>query len=171
MPLLSDYARRKKFDFFLRDVPKDSRILEIGCGDGWLGRELRGAGWTGYVGLDVVAPADVVGDVRDWRELGIGPESFDVVIAFEVVEHVPCFQECYDMLRPGGLLMLTSPAPRMDWLCRLLEWVGLSQKRTGPHDHLIRFEEIPLFEPVTIRRVGWMAQWGVFRKPRPSGRD
>ena len=42
MPLLSDYARRKKLDFFLRDVPKDSRIPEIGCGDGWLARELRG---------------------------------------------------------------------------------------------------------------------------------
>ena len=165
MPLLSDYARRRKLAFFVRYLPKDGRILEVGCGDGWFGRQLRDLGWTGYAGLDLSPPADIVGDIREWRSLGIEAASFDAVIAFEVVEHVPCFQEMHDVLKPGGLLMLTSPLPGMDWLCRLLETAGLNQRRTSPHDHLVRFTEIPLFEPVAIKTPGHIAQWGVFRKP------
>jgi 2-polyprenyl-3-methyl-5-hydroxy-6-metoxy-1,4-benzoquinol methylase len=168
MPLLSDYARKRKVAYFLRGIPKDRRILEVGCGDGWVGTYLRAHGWKSYVGLDLRPPADIVGDIRDWKRLGIEPESFDVVLAFEVVEHVPCFREMHDTLRPGGLLMLTSPAPDMDWLCKALEALHLTQARTSPHNHLIRFSEVPLFEPVAIRRVGLAAQWGIFRK-KPRG--
>ncbi len=165
MPLLSTIAREKKCRYFLRRLPKETRILEVGCGDGWLGRYLREHGWRQYTGLDLQPPADIVGDIRDWRNLGIAPESFEVVLAFEVVEHLDCFQALYDILRPGGLLMLTSPHPRWDWLCRIFEWAGLNQRRTSPHDHLIDFTRLPLFEPIVIRRVGVMAQWGIFRKP------
>jgi 2-polyprenyl-3-methyl-5-hydroxy-6-metoxy-1,4-benzoquinol methylase len=165
VPALSEYARRKKIDHFFRDVPREARILEVGSGDGWLKREMARRGWRDYVGIDLKPPADVVGSILDWRSLGLPPGSFDVVIAFEVVEHVHCFREIFDLLKPGGLLVLTSPVPRMDWLCRLLELAGLNQKRTSPHDHLISFRQIPLFEPIEIRTVGLMAQWGKFRKP------
>jgi 2-polyprenyl-3-methyl-5-hydroxy-6-metoxy-1,4-benzoquinol methylase len=166
MPLLSDYARTKKVEYFFRGVPKESRILEVGCGDGWLGRYLKANGWTHWTGMDLVQPADVVGNIVEWRRLGMEPASFDGIVAFEVVEHVPCFQEMYDLLKPGGLLMLTSPAPGMDWFCKALEAFGLTQRRTSPHDHLIDFHKVPLFEAVSITRVGLAAQWGIFRKPR-----
>ena len=164
MPLLSRYARARKTSFFFRDVAKDSRILEIGCGDGWLGAWLRANGWRHYTGLDLNPPADIVGDVRNWRSLGLEPESFDIVVAFELVEHVDCFAAMHALLNSGGRLLLTSPAPGMDWFCRLLEAIRLTQRRTSPHNHLIEFEDIPLFMPVTIRRVGLAAQWGVFEK-------
>jgi 2-polyprenyl-3-methyl-5-hydroxy-6-metoxy-1,4-benzoquinol methylase len=45
------------------------------------------------------------------KGLALHPESFDVIIAFELIEHVDCFQEFYDLLKPGGLLMLTSSGP------------------------------------------------------------
>lgn len=168
MPWLSDYARRRKCRFFIERIPKDSRVLEVGCGDAWLRRHMREAGWSGYVGLDLHPSADVVGDIKDWRALGLAPDSFDVIVAFEVVEHVDCFQEMYDLLKPGGLLMLTSPHPKTDWVCRLLERLGLAQKRTSPHRHLIHFRTILRFDPVQIRRVGLLAQWGIFRKPGGS---
>jgi 2-polyprenyl-3-methyl-5-hydroxy-6-metoxy-1,4-benzoquinol methylase len=116
--------------------------------------------------MDLQPPADVVGDIRDWRRLGIEPESFDVIVAFELVEHVDCFHEMYDILKPGGILMLTSPAPNMDWFCQVLEALLLTQRRTSPHDHLVWFTEAPLFEIVKLKRVGLAAQWGVFRKAR-----
>jgi SAM-dependent methyltransferase len=169
MPLLSSYARTQKMQRLMRVVPAESRILEIGCGDRWAGRWLKAHGWPNYTGLDLHPPADIVGDIRDWRGLGIAPESFDVILAFEVIEHVPCFQEMYDILIPGGLALLTSPAPNADWACRILEWMRLSQRRTSPHDHLIRFQDIPRFEPIEIARVGLLAQWGVFRKPMKTG--
>lgn len=165
MPLLSDIARKKKISHFITRIPKEARVLEIGCGDGWLGEYCRSHGWAGYVGLDLHPPADVVGDIREWRSLGIAEGAFDVIIAFEVFEHIWCFRECFDILRPGGLLMATTPHPRMDWLCRALEFVGLNQKRTSPHDHLVRLRDVPLFEPVDLRFVPPLAQWGIFRRP------
>lgn len=165
MPMLSDIAQRKKIAYFLDPLPRDAAILEIGCGARWVGDHLRQAGYTNYVGNDLFPPADIVGDIRQWRELGLKAESFDAIVAFEVVEHVDLFQEAFDLLKPGGRLLLTSPVPEMDWAMQLLELVGLNQKRTSPHDHLIDFTTIPLFEAVEIRRVAGLSQWGVFRKP------
>jgi len=166
MPLLSDYARGRKLRYFRRWVPMNARILEIGCGEGWVGAALKRDGWNHYVGLNLVAPADIVGDIMKWRDLGLRESSFDAIIAFEVVEHVPCFQPAFDLLKPGGLLLLTSPVPYMDWLCLLLEKIGLNQRRTSPHVHLIYFRDVPLFEPMKIKIVAFMAQWGVFRRPK-----
>jgi 2-polyprenyl-3-methyl-5-hydroxy-6-metoxy-1,4-benzoquinol methylase len=165
MPILSDYARKRKIVHFFKSLPKQTRILEVGCGGGWLGSYLRNAGYTQYVGLDVAGPADLVGDILKWKAIGIEPESFDAIVAFELIEHVDCVQEMFDILKPGGLLMLTSPLPHMDWLCLLLERLGLNQKRTSPQSHLIYFKDLPLFEPQQIKIIGGIAQWGKFRKP------
>ena len=170
MPLLSDIARRKKIKYFLDPIPKDAAILEVGCGSKWVGEYLRGHGWTNYTGLDLFPPADVVGDITRWRELGLKPESFDVIIAFEVIEHVDCFQECYDLLKPGGKLLLTSPVPHMDWAMKTLEALGLNQKRTSPHSNLTYFSRIAKFEPVELKTKAGLAQWGVLRKPAGPAR-
>ncbi len=165
MPLLSDYAQRRKIEYFLDPLPRDARILEIGCGSRWVGDHLRGNGWTGYVGVDLAPPADLVGDIRDWRGLGLAPASQDVIVAFEVIEHVDLTQEAFDLLKPGGLLLLTSPVPHMDWVMKLLEGVGLNQRRTSPHSNLTYFDRIARFEPVSIRRKAGLSQWGILRKP------
>jgi 2-polyprenyl-3-methyl-5-hydroxy-6-metoxy-1,4-benzoquinol methylase len=165
MPLLSDYARRKKIEFFFDDLPKDARILEVGSGEGWVGTYLKQNGWTNYLGVDIKPPADIVGDLHDWRKLGLQPNSYDVIIAFEVIEHVDLYQEMFDLLRPGGRLLVTTPVPHMDWVCKTLERVGLNQQRTSPHSHLIYFKDIPLFEPEDTRVVKLIGQWGKFRKP------
>ena len=39
MPALSDFARRKKIDFFLAPIHKQAAILEVGCGAGWMWAE------------------------------------------------------------------------------------------------------------------------------------
>ena len=164
MPMLSDYARQKKVDFFLEPIPPDARILEIGSGSGWVGEYLKSRGHSGYQGLDLAPPADFVGDIRTWREIGLEPASFDVIIAFEVVEHVDCFQECYDLLASGGRLLLTSPVPHMDWVMKILERLGLNQQRTSPHDHLVYFRDVPCFEHKTVKTVAMLSQWGIFQK-------
>ncbi|MBA3896748.1 MAG: methyltransferase domain-containing protein [Sphingomonadaceae bacterium] len=168
MPLLSDYACKRKIAYFLDPLPKDARILEIGCGSKWVGDYLRANGWTGYVGLDLESPADIVGDVREWRALGLEPEGFDAIVAFEVIEHVDFVDEAFDLLRPGGLLLLTSPVPRMDWAMKLLEAAGLNQKRTSPHSNLTDFRSIRRFESCAIARKAGLSQWGVLRKPNES---
>jgi 2-polyprenyl-3-methyl-5-hydroxy-6-metoxy-1,4-benzoquinol methylase len=161
---LSDVARRRKVGYFLEPIPKDARVLEIGCGSGWVGEHLRANGWTGYVGLDVVPPADVVGDVREWRRLGLQAASFDVVIAFEVVEHVDCWEACHSLLKPGGRMLVTTPLPHRDWVLKILEAVRLNQRRTSPHDHLVYLDQAPCFRERQVRVVAGLAQWGVLAK-------
>ena len=165
MPLLSRYAREKKLNFLLERIRPEHSVLEVGPGDRWLGSRLVENGLRGYHCVDLAGPADYVGDIRDWKRLGIPAASFDFVIALEVIEHVPCIAEIHALLKPGGLVFLTSPVPRWDGLCALLERLGLSQRRTSPHAHLVDFEDIPLFEPVLLKRVGLLSQWGLFRKP------
>ncbi len=165
MPLLSRFARQAKIRFFFHDVSQKASILEVGCGAGWLGAELTRQGFSHYKGIDLEPPAAIVGDIRNWRGLGLQPASYDVVVAFEVIEHGDFFSAFDALLKPGGRLMLTSPIPHMDGIMRLLERMGLNQRRTSPHTHLIDFKEITLFRPLLIRRVCGLAQWGIFEKP------
>jgi SAM-dependent methyltransferase len=164
MPLLSDIARGKKCEYFLARIPKTARILEIGSGTGWVGDYLRAGGWN-YTGIDLVPPADIVGDIKDWIRLGLQPNSLDVIVAFEVIEHIDFISEAFQLLKPGGRLMLTSPVPHFDWIMKTLEMVGLNQKRTSPHSTLVYFPMLPLFEMEDYRRVGGLSQWGILRKP------
>jgi 2-polyprenyl-3-methyl-5-hydroxy-6-metoxy-1,4-benzoquinol methylase len=164
VPFLSDLARRKKLDWFFRDVPRDARILEIGCGSGWLRHALAERGFTGYVGMDLAPPADIVGDVNRWRDAGLAPASFDVVVGFEVVEHVDCFEAVHELLAPGGAFFVTTPVPSRDWVMQLLEHAGLNQKRTSPHDRLVDLRTVPRFAEKRVEVKGGLAQWGVLRK-------
>jgi len=165
MPALSAYAQRKKVEFFLKPISREASILEIGCGSMWVSDYFRDRGYANYVGLDVVPPADIVGDIKQWPSLGLKAGSFDVIVAFEVIEHVDLTREAFDLLKPGGLLMMTSPVPHMDWAMRLLEVVGLNQRRTSPHSNLTYFEKIPDFECVSLSRRAGLSQWGILRKP------
>jgi SAM-dependent methyltransferase len=168
MPILSEIARRKKCEHFLVGIPKTARILEVGCAGGWVGDYLRKGGWKNYIGMDIEHPAaEIVGDIKNWRGLGLQAESIDVIIAFEVIEHVDLVSACFDFLKPGGLLMLTSPVPHFDWIMKTLEAFGLNQKRTSPHCNLVYLDKLPPFETQDYRRVGGLSQWGILRKPQP----
>ena len=164
MPALSEIARTRKISYFLESLPKSSAILEIGSGDGWVGSYLRSHGWTNYTGVDVTPPADVVGDIREWRRLRLKPESYDAIVAFEVVEHVDCISAAHALLKPGGKLLLTSPVPHMDWVMKALEYAGLNQRRTSPHSNLTYFSSINGFRARSLRTVAGLSQWGIFTK-------
>ena len=164
MAVLNDFARRMKIRFFLDPIPKDARILEIGSGDGWVGKYLRTNGWSHYVGIDIYPPADVVGDIRNWQALGLRAESFDIIVAFEVAEHVDCFKECHDLLKPGGRMLISTPLPRADWILRWLERIGLNQRRTSPHDHLVYLRDVAWFARKDVKTVGGLSQWAIFIK-------
>ena len=164
MPVLSDVARRKKISWFLQSIPKPADILEIGCGSGWVGEYLIKNGWQHYRGIDLVPPADIVGDVREWRALGLQPEMFDVIIAFEVVEHVDVYPACEALLKPGGRLLITTPLPHADWIMKMLESTGLNQKRTSPHSNLHYLQTEGDLELVDYRKIAGLSQWGIMEK-------
>lgn len=148
-PLLSELSRRSKLKLLLERLAAHSSILEVGSGSGWFSRRLRESGYA-VTTADLAPPADVVGDINRWRELGLAPHAFDAVVALEVIEHVDCLESLRSLCKVGGLIMLSSPHPNWDWAMKLLECVRLTQQRTSPHDHLVDFADIAL--PALVRR-------------------
>jgi SAM-dependent methyltransferase len=69
-----------------------------------------------YVGVDFAhgKGVDLVMDVSDLTTY-FGPESFDVVVSTEMLEHAQSWRvsvdQMKDVLRPGGLLVLTARGP------------------------------------------------------------
>jgi 2-polyprenyl-6-hydroxyphenyl methylase/3-demethylubiquinone-9 3-methyltransferase len=125
-PVRLGYIRDQAASRFKRDVKrldsmKGLRMLDIGCGGGILSEPLARLG-ASMVGVDPSATniaaakehatqAELTIDYRcaTAEELAEAGETFDVVLAMEVVEHVadvPLFvASCADMVKPGGLMV------------------------------------------------------------------
>src|SRR5262249_20050238 len=108
------WARKKRIKFFLPYIQSGQNVLEIGAGEGWFRDTVNQAMPVRYTTMDVESPADIQGDIRHWKQLQLSEASYDVIVAFEVVEHVDCFRECWELLKPGGRLLITTPMPHMD---------------------------------------------------------
>ncbi len=161
---ISEISRRRKVRLVEEHVPRGSKILEVGSGDGWMSAQLRASGYS-ITTIDLEAPADVVGDINEWDSLGLTPDTFDAAIAFEVIEHVDCLEALSSLCRREGLIILSSPHPRWDWVMKILEFVRLTQRRTSPHDHLTDFGQIEL-PAVVFRRPMYIHQVAIFRNDR-----
>lgn len=113
---------------------RPGRVLDLGCGEGVLLSSLveRLAGDAVLVGMDAVPPpADsawqpVTGDIAG--RLPFADGSFDVVIAGEVIEHVPhpdlMLSEIRRILSPSGTLVLSTPNI-VGWANRVLVQLGI----------------------------------------------
>lgn len=126
--------RRARVLEHLRKLPR-GRVLEVGCGAGALLDDLSRLGFdctaieTSSAALELARwihrDNDNVRLVEEtdpaWRE------SFDVVLAFEVMEHIEHDREALSTwagwLRPGGSLLLSVPA-HPDWWNASDVWAG-----------------------------------------------
>ncbi len=125
-----------RYDVVQRMLPPSgiADVLEIGCGQGAFGARL--ARRYRYVGVEpdktswAVAERRVAavssGEVRNVTVETLGTERFDMVCAFEVLEHIEddaaAVKDWAGRLRPGGWLLLSVPA---------------DQRRFGPWDELV----------------------------------
>ena len=101
-------------------------VLEVGCGEG-RGVELVAPKAKTFTGIDKIP--QVIDNLRssypdgDFRQVVIPPfsgledNSYDVVISFQVIEHVKkdleYLKEIYRVLKPGGKALVTTPNIKM----------------------------------------------------------
>jgi SAM-dependent methyltransferase len=129
------------------------RLLDIGCGNGAQTRLLKP--FAGQLfGLDIVGidtlEGAVAGDEFSFiragaMELPFQTETFDLVTAFEVLEHLPddaaAVAEAARVLRPGGYFFFTVPNR---W------WIFETHGMVIPGLNWIPWNRVPF--------VGWMPQ-------------
>lgn len=131
-------------------ISRDTRWLDLGCGLGGLVTYLRDRG------VDAVG-ADEGWGVEWCRDHGIPTvdamtttEHFDIITSVEVIEHipdpVPFLRRAHDLLKPGGLLWLTTGNAE-PWRGRLADW-----RYVIPEIHVSFFEPGTMDE--AMRRAG-----------------
>lgn len=174
---LEYYLARRRADVADRLLPghlRNGRLLDIGCGGYPL--FLARVRFKEKFGLDRVPregrdpgshPRDVTiidFDLEGGRELPFDADSFDAVTMLAVFEHIRpasltgIVAEIFRVLRPGGLFVVTTPAPWTDGLLRLMARAGLvSREEIEEHKDVYGPRKI-----VAILRRGGFAD-GVFR--------
>jgi SAM-dependent methyltransferase len=124
-------------------------VADIGCGEGRLCAELRGAGWLTVIGVDAsrarVARArrlhpDITFHDRPLEEVEIAAGSLDLIVLDNVIEHLvdplDAVRRLRALLAPAGRLVLITPNMECGHF-RLLgrRWTP----ELAPHTHIFLF--------------------------------
>jgi SAM-dependent methyltransferase len=148
----------------LADLDGTERILDVGCGNGGLPRELARRGHRGsYLGVDFSLPLLEAAESRpekfsasfrqvdittsDW-DASLSTASFNLVYAFAVLQHIPgeeirlsLLQKIHRLLIPGGRFVLSNwqflNSDRLK--ARIQDWekAGLSPAQVDEDDYLL----------------------------------
>lgn len=133
------FARRAKIIFENLNLSGREKILEVGCGRGFYLKTLITA-WPDLqvTGLDLnekylAVAKKFLGNSKvklargDATKLPFKANSFDRIIATEILEHIPddekALEEMYRVLKPGGIAMITVPNKNYPFCWDPLNWI------------------------------------------------
>jgi SAM-dependent methyltransferase len=129
------------------------RLLEIGCGTGVFLRVAQEAGWdvrgveVSRYAADQARAAGLLVDCAPLEEVDLPPASFDAVVLWDTIEHLPQPAETLAgaarLLRPGGVLALSTG-----------DVTSLCARLSGADWHLFTLpEHLWFFSPAALRRL------------------
>ncbi len=140
--------RWASYHYQLREVLalRPASVLEVGVGDGTLGRQLRHFNIP-YTSIDTAADLapDVVGSIL---KLPFEDDAFDVVCAFEVLEHLPfadvptAVRELARVARRAVVVSIPHFGPPIAFRCKVpfLPEISFALKVPFPKEHVFNGE-------------------------------
>jgi 2-polyprenyl-3-methyl-5-hydroxy-6-metoxy-1,4-benzoquinol methylase len=164
-------ARERVHRQFLRSVaPRPGRLLDVGCGLGYFLCRARDSGWivrgcdtsAAWVKMTNERIGDRVASVGELRDAIAADERFDVITAWDVIEHVhdpvSFLSDLASRLATGGQIFLRTPnllyvMPLYALRRRLGHDVGLE-----PTNHVVYFTAGTMRRALAradLRPVGW----------------
>lgn len=161
MKWLDRVIRNRRICKALPHLAQSDRLLDIGCGDGELFRQLGRNG----VGIDLrLAQATDVPGVQfvcgNFPDDLPAAEPFDVITMLAVLEHVPETDKpawaaaCHRLLVETGRVVLTVPSARVDTILAVLRFFRLVDGMALEEHHGFDPDEVTsLFESVGFHLV------------------
>ncbi len=116
-------SRNSSHDYLMRLVGREHTILDVGCGEGFLSRELVAAG-NEVIGVDLIEKPQYQDSMKAYYRCdlsqGLDPAQEplrsanpDRILLLDVLEHVtrpePVLEACRKLLAPHGLAIITVP--------------------------------------------------------------
>ena len=120
-------------------VPRDSRVLDVGCGEGYVAHHLTSLLRTNVLGIDLANTTDAPIEYLsyDGIRFPVNDQSFDGVLLSYVLHHAQnvhtVLSEVRRVLRDGGFAIVYEDIPQNGW-DRFLCWTHDRKwrDRTGP---------------------------------------
>lgn len=122
-----------------RVLPRHARVLDVGCGNGFIAHHLLGMLGGSVIGIDLDENAEAPIDYRqfDGTHFPVADQSVDAVLLCYVLHHAQqlgvVISELRRVVREGGFAVVYEDIPESWWdrlVCRIhtLKW----RNRTGP---------------------------------------
>lgn len=138
----------------LQNLSKNSCLLEIGCGNGFVLEAIYKLGYKNVFGIEPSIDAVNKSNPKIRKNIITNilkpglfkKEKFDFIFFFQTFDHIPepnkFLKECYNLLRPGGKILSFNH-----------DIDGLSSKILGEKSPIIDIEHTFLFNKETMNKI------------------